>query len=154
MGLHIPVVWSQIEQYVTKPRIRKTPPRQPVVLVVDDETSIRTFVSRVLQAAGYEVVVAASGAEAIERFSDMEHCDLVMTDLCMPKMNGDELARRLRSQEPDLRVLYLTGFSDQLFAEKQLLWDGEAFLDKPCSPKAVMEGVTMLLEGHTVSAAH
>jgi two-component system, cell cycle sensor histidine kinase and response regulator CckA len=152
MSWHIPTVWTHTSQYEMKPTT-KTPPRPPVVLVVDDETSIRALMSRVLQTAGYEVVIAASGAEAIARFHDMEHCDLVLTDLMMPEMNGDELARRLRLDQPTLKVLYLTGFSDRLFAEKQLLWEDESFLDKPCSPKAVLEGVSLLLNGHT-KAAH
>jgi CheY-like chemotaxis protein len=148
MRRHIPMVWSQMSHYVMKP-MSKTPSRPPAVLVVDDETSIRALMSRVLQTAGYEVVIAASGAEAIARFHDMKHCDLVLTDLMMPEMNGDELVRRLRFDQPDLKVLYLTGFSDRLFAEKQLLWEDESFLDKPCSPKAVLEGVSLLLSGHT-----
>ena len=152
MSRHIPTVFAQMSQYVTRP-VSKTPSRPPAVLVVDDETSIRALMSRVLQTAGYEVVIAASGAEAIARFHDMTHCDLVLTDLMMPEMNGDELARRLRSDRPDLKVLYLTGFSDRLFAEKQLLWEDEAFLEKPCSPKAVLEGVSLLLHGHT-NAVH
>jgi two-component system, cell cycle sensor histidine kinase and response regulator CckA len=122
-----------------------TAPR--AVLVVDDETSVRAYVSRVLQSAGFEVVVAGSGSEALERFNDMKHCDLVLTDLMMPKMNGDELARRLRCEQPELKVLYMTGFSDRLFTDKGTLWDGEAFLDKPCSPKAVLESVSLLLTG-------
>ena len=146
--MHIPAVWMPISHFVTRPK-PKTPPRPPAVLVVDDETPIRAFVSRVLQTAGYEVVIAGSGAEAIERFGDMRHCDLVLTDLLMPNMTGDELVRRLRFDQPDLKVLYLTGFSDRLFAEKQLLWEGEAFLAKPCTPKAVLEGVALLLSGHT-----
>jgi CheY-like chemotaxis protein len=153
MSMHIPVVWTQMEHYVITTKTR-TPARKPAVLVVDDETAVRTFVSRVLQAAGYEVVIAGSGAEALERVSDMKHCDLLLTDLMMPHMTGDELARRLRFERPDLKVLYLTGFSDALFAEKMMLWDGEAFLDKPCSPTAVTEGVSLLLNGHTTTVVH
>ena len=51
----------------------------------------------------------------------------------MPQMTGDELARRLRQDEPALKVLYLTGYSDQLFKEKITLWQDEAFLEKPCT---------------------
>lgn len=149
--INVPAVWNQVERYVVKP---KTPKWTPAVLVVDDETSVRAYVSRVLQMAGCEVVVAGSGAEAIERFADMKRCDLILTDLMMPKMNGDELARRLRLEHRDLKVLYLTGFSDKLFAGKMLLWEGEAFLDKPCTPKAVIEGVSLLLTGRTALAVH
>ena len=154
MGVLTPAVWTQDDAYVITPKPPETPKPPPAVLVVDDETSVRSFVSRVLQTAGYEVVVAGSGTEAIESFNDMKRCDLVLTDLMMPHMNGDELARRLRLEEPDLKVLYLTGFSDKLFAERVLLWDGEAFLDKPCSPKAVIEGVSLLLSGHIESPVH
>ena len=65
----------------------------------------------------------------------------------MPQMTGDELARRLRQTEPALKVLYLTGFSDRLFKEKVTLWQDEAFLDKPCSVKGLLEAVSLLLFG-------
>jgi DNA-binding NarL/FixJ family response regulator len=65
----------------------------------------------------------------------------------MPQMGGDELARRMRSREPDLKVLYLTGFSDALFKEKTVLWQDEAYLDKPCSVKGLLEAVSLLLNG-------
>jgi two-component system, cell cycle sensor histidine kinase and response regulator CckA len=65
----------------------------------------------------------------------------------MPEMNGDELARRLRAQDPDLRVLYLTGHSEKLFAERMVLWEHEAFLDKPFTPAALLEAVSLLLFG-------
>src|SRR5205814_616489 len=82
--------------------------------------------------AGYETTAASDGPEAIEAAAKMEHFDLLVTDVMMPQMTGDELARRLRIQHPSLKVLYLTGFSDRLFKEKVTLWADEAFLDKPC----------------------
>jgi CheY-like chemotaxis protein len=63
----------------------------------------------------------------------------------MPQMDGDALAARLRHDAPDLKVLYLTGFSQSLFETRSVLWDGEAFLDKPCAPAALLEGVSQLL---------
>jgi two-component system cell cycle sensor histidine kinase/response regulator CckA len=71
-----------------------------------------------------------------------------VTDVMMPKMTGDELARRLRQNQPGLKVLYLTGFSDRLFKEKVTLWQDEAFLDKPCSVKGLLEAVSLLVSGH------
>jgi FixJ family two-component response regulator len=65
----------------------------------------------------------------------------------MPQMSGDELARRLRASYPLLKVLYLTGFSDRLFKEKVTLWADEAFLDKPCTVKGLLEAVALLLFG-------
>jgi len=67
----------------------------------------------------------------------------------MPQMNGDELAARLRQSLPDLKVLYLTGYSQALFDNRAQLWEGEAFLEKPCNPSELLEGVSLLLFNHT-----
>ena len=78
----------------------------------------------------------------------MQALDILVTDVMMPQMTGDELARRLRLKEPDLKILYLTGFSDRLFKDKVTLWEDEAFLDKPCSVKSLKEAVSLLISGH------
>jgi two-component system, cell cycle sensor histidine kinase and response regulator CckA len=122
-----------------------TPKPSISVLIVDDEESLRRFVDRVLTQAGYTTTTASDGPEAIEAAAKLGSFDLLVTDLMMPQMTGDELARRLRQSQPSLKVLYLTGFSDRLFKEKVTLWEGEAFLEKPCSIKGLMEAVAMLL---------
>jgi CheY-like chemotaxis protein len=122
------------------------------VLIVDDEAPVRQFVQRVLSNAGMTTWTAANGLDAARVFSTIEHLDLLLTDLQMPGLAGDELARRLRREEPNLKVLYLTGFSDRLFAERQLLWEAEAFLDKPCTVAALLEAVSMASCGQTASS--
>src|SRR5579884_3643128 len=114
-------------------RLRRPAPRDVSVLVVDDEEPVRKFVDRVLTDAGYKTALAADGPAAIELAGTLDRLDVLLTDLMMPEMHGDELARRLREREPGLKVLYLTGYSDRLFKEKVTLWEDEAFLDKPCS---------------------
>ena len=122
-------------------------PDRPTVLVVDDEESVRRFVERVLHDAGYKTALAADGPEALEVAKALGTFDLLVTDVMMPQMSGDELARRLRLNEPKLKILYLTGYSDRLFKDKVTLWEDEAFLDKPCSVKSLMEAVSLLLVG-------
>jgi two-component system cell cycle sensor histidine kinase/response regulator CckA len=117
------------------------------VLVVDDEEPMRLFVGRVLRDAGHDVAMAASGDEAIAMLPALTALDVLVTDEVMPRMPGHELARLVRAREPAVRVLYLTGFSDQLFKEKRAMWAGEAFLEKPCSAKALLEAVSQLLRG-------
>jgi CheY-like chemotaxis protein len=119
------------------------------VLVVDDEPPIVEFVRRVLETTGYEVASAESGQQALEIATGGGPFDALVTDLIMPGMNGDELARRLRASFPDLKVLYLTGFSDQLFKDKVTLWKDESFLDKPTTIKGLKEAVALLLFGST-----
>jgi CheY-like chemotaxis protein len=128
-------------------RIKSAPPRTLRVLVVDDEEPVRKFVERVLREAGYETAVAGDGTEAIEVVKGQKSFDVLVTDLMMPQMTGDELARRLRQDEPSLKVLYLTGFSDRLFKEKSILWEDEAFLEKPCSVKGLLQAVALLSSG-------
>ena len=123
--------------------------RTPRLLVVDDEESVRKLLERMLRAARYDVAVAEDAPAALERAAAGEPFDLLVSDLMMPGMQGDELARRLRQQTPELKVLYVTGFADRLFEAKQILWQDEAFLDKPFTQASLGEAVSLVLFGHT-----
>jgi CheY-like chemotaxis protein len=125
----------------------------PRILIVDDEVNIRIFADRALRSAGYQTRMASNGAEAL-RVSEAEGpFDLLLTDVSMPGMFGNELARRVRVSHPDHPVLYLTGFSGRLFAEKKTLWEHEAFVDKPTTMDGLREAVSLILFGHTQGPA-
>lgn len=109
---------------------------------------MREFVGRTLREAGYNTALASDGPDALELATKLDSFDLLLVDVKMPKMSGDEVARQLRQREPRLKVLYLTGYSDQLFRQKVTLWEDEAFLDKPCTKKGLLEAVSLLLFGH------
>jgi len=117
------------------------------VLIVDDNEGIRQLVEMVLLHEGYEIAVASNGDEAATIATQLGTFDLLLTDEMMPGMLGHELAQRLRGREPLLKVLYFTGFSDLLFKEKPRLWQDEAYLDKPCTPRGLVEAVSLLLDG-------
>ncbi len=131
----------------------RVPPRPLRILVVDDEEPIRRYVDRVMREAGHETALACDGPEAIEVARTFQPLDLLLTDVLMPQMSGVELARRLRQTEPGLKVLYLTGFSDSLFKERVTLWEDEAYLDKPCSVKALLQVVSLLTSGRLTAAS-
>ena len=138
-------VFAFVREYADR---MKAPAKRSVsVLVVDDELSVRKFVERVLGEAGYTTTAASDGPEAIEVAAKLEQLDMLVTDVMMPQMTGDELARRLRVGRSALKILYLTGFSDRLFKEKVTLWADEAFLDKPCSVKGLLQAVSLLIFG-------
>jgi two-component system cell cycle sensor histidine kinase/response regulator CckA len=126
--------------------------RSARVLVVDDEPNVREFVDRALRVAGHVTTVAASGPEALGAAAKSGPYDLLLTDMRMPDMNGDELARRVRHLYPDIKVLYLTGFADQLFKHKGALWEDEAYLDKPATVTGLLQAVSLLLYGQIASA--
>jgi two-component system cell cycle sensor histidine kinase/response regulator CckA len=134
------------------PTLTKMPPVSPanavspVILVVDDEPPIREIERRLLDKAGYRVVEASGAAEAFNAIEQHDRIDLVVADLDMPEVSGDEMVRRIRSLRPDLKVLYVTGHIDRLM-DARPLWDGEAFLDKPFSMNGLVEAVSLLLYG-------
>jgi CheY-like chemotaxis protein len=119
------------------------------ILVVEDDDAIRDLVDRVLREAGYRTRVAPNGLEALGLLETDPACDLLLTDLLMPEMSGDELVRRARVLHPDLKVLYLTAYSDRLFAERSALWKDEAFIDKPITINGLRQAVSLALFGHT-----
>ncbi len=116
------------------------------VLVVDDEAAIRQIERRVLEKAGYAVTEASQGLEAIEMLSGGAPLELLIADLDMPGLSGDEMVTRIRALRPDLRVLYVTGHIDMLMDARQL-WEGESFLEKPFSAAGLLEAASLLLHG-------
>jgi CheY-like chemotaxis protein len=120
----------------------------PRVLVVDDDDGIRKFAERALGEGGYDVKSVTNGPDALRLVAREAPYDLFVLDLIMPEMRGDELARRLRLAAPDIHVLYFTGFSDMLFEEKSILWECEAFLEKPVTVRGLREAASLLLYGH------
>jgi two-component system cell cycle sensor histidine kinase/response regulator CckA len=138
-------VFTFVRTYAS--RMKTRPSATVNVLIVDDEEPVRKFVDRVLREGGYTTFLASDGPDAIEVARTMPSLDILVTDVMMPQMTGDDLARTLRQTERGLKVLYLTGFSDRLFKEKVTLWEDEAFLDKPCSVKGLLQAVSLLLFG-------
>jgi CheY-like chemotaxis protein len=120
----------------------------PLVLVVDDEPPIRQIARRILEAEGYQVNEASNGLEAVEQLAKGGAIDLLMADLDMPVLGGDEMVQRIRATRPDLKVLYVTGHIDRLM-DARPLWEGEAFLDKPFSANSLREAVSLLIYGTT-----
>jgi CheY-like chemotaxis protein len=116
------------------------------ILVVDDDELVRLFVNRVLSEAGYQTTIAVDGTDAIAAAA-RSGFDLLLTDVVMPHMDGPQLAARLRQDNPGLRVLYLTGHSDSLFAKRVTLCEGEAFLEKPCTIVGLVQAVSLAITG-------
>jgi CheY-like chemotaxis protein len=120
---------------------------RPHVIVVDDEAPVRSLVRRMLEPAGYVVEEARDPQEACAMAEKIPHLDLLVSDFQMPELTGGEVARRIRIAKPNVRVLFITGYADHLFDERQALWDGEAFLEKPFSRRALLEAASLVLFG-------
>ena len=116
----------------------------PIVLVVDDEAPMRALERRVLEGLGYSVLEATNGGDLVDLLAGGAHFDLLIADLNMPVVRGDEMARRIRRSRPDVRVLYCTGHADWLMDGGALL-HGEALLPKPFSADQLRDAVSELL---------
>src|SRR3970282_782901 len=116
------------------------------ILVVDDSPQIRTLVRDVLEMHGYRVFEAPSAREALEIAGRPGvHLDLLLTDIEMPEMNGRELADALRTRQPGLKVVFVSGYgSDEL--TRHGVAPGAALLQKPFGPKVLARTVREILD--------
>jgi signal transduction histidine kinase/ActR/RegA family two-component response regulator len=102
------------------------------ILLVEDETSVRNLVERVLKSRGYDVLAAEDGVNALRLASDSSLAvDLVLTDIVMPEMSGRELVEALHDGRPALRVLYMSGYTDDEIVRRGLNDPGMSFIQKP-----------------------
>jgi CheY-like chemotaxis protein len=113
---------------------------EETVLVVEDDAALRSLVELILAEAGYSVLTAGDGAEALEVVDGGGAIDLVLTDSIMPRVSGSELIRRLAAVRPATRVLQMTGYSDLSTA-------GGDVIAKPFEPETLLRRVRQVLDG-------
>jgi len=126
------------------------PPAEPggseTILLVEDQDAMRDAARRILTGAGYAVVLAADGAEALAAAeSHAGNIDLLLTDMVMPGMLGNELSERLRSSRPALRVVYMSGFAAEPFFGQSMSSDDVDLLEKPFTATTQLTRVRLAL---------
>ncbi|HVS04002.1 MAG TPA: PAS domain S-box protein [Thermoanaerobaculia bacterium] len=118
-----------------------------VVLLVEDDSMFRGLLEEVLQSAGYEVLAAEEPRVAIQRVAERGGAiDLLVSDMVMPGMSGVELARRLLAQQGSLKVILMSGYSDEELVEPETLPAHAPLLQKPFSPRQLLRTVRQVLE--------
>ena len=144
--VYLPAIERRIE-----PDIR---PEEPIptgnerILFVDDEQAIVKMQKQALESLGYDVTARASGVEALNLFrSQPNRFDVVITDLTMPNMSGDELAGELMRIRPDLPIILCTGFSAKLDEQKAKAIGIRAFILKPILKRKIAEAIRQVLNG-------
>jgi DNA-binding response OmpR family regulator len=124
------------------------------ILVVEDQEEVRAVVRNALQAHGYTVVEAPDGPSALSLLGEVPHgVDLLLTDVVMPQMSGRELAERCRAIHGDLRVLYMSGYTDDAIVRHGVLAAGIDLLPKPFAVTQLLARVRGLLDRSSYTEA-
>jgi hypothetical protein len=119
---------------------------EQVILVIDDEPDLRRSIEIILGRGGYAVLSAGSGEEADELArAYVGEIDLVLTDVTMPGMSGQEVAELIRGRRPTTRVLYMSGFAQALLASKGTIGPGETLVEKPFTRRSLLAKVSEAL---------
>ncbi len=128
------------------------PPAKPgggagqVVLIVEDEPALREVARRILDRNGYHVLTAASGLAAIDLVTNRPgRIDLLLTDVIMPQMMGEEVAQRIRARQPGVRVLYMSGYTQGPLSAQGVLAPGVNLIEKPFSEPSLLATISNIL---------
>jgi CheY-like chemotaxis protein len=124
------------------------------LLVVEDDKAVRTMIVSSLRERGYRVHEAANVTEALPLLDAGAHFDLVITDVIMPKMSGKDLYDHVKKKSPQLNVLFISGYTDDVLANSGVLDEGGFFLEKPFSPAKLARKVRAIIDGMNEETRH
>jgi PAS domain S-box-containing protein len=144
--IYLPMVDQEAEEQSSKPAASSNLTGSETILIVEDEESVRKLARIILTVQGYTVIEAASGPEALEMVRKSP-VDLLITDVVMPQMSGRELAERFSREHPTMKVLYISGYLDEVMGHHGVIDTGLPLLTKPFSPEALTEKVRVVLDG-------
>jgi DNA-binding response OmpR family regulator len=145
-SIYLPLIAAQGET------AEKAPPAVPrggreTILIVEDDPAVRHLLALVLKSFGYGVILAGNGDQAIELFeANWQKIDLALLDVIMPRMNGREVCEALRERSPQLKVLFLSGYTADLIQDKGILIDGVELIMKPAHPIQLAKKIREMLD--------
>ncbi len=145
--IYLPRVDAPVEAAAPPVPVERPPRGSETVLLAEDEPAVRTIARQALERQGYNVLAAPSGADALALAA--QHgatIHLLLTDVVMPGMSGRDLADRLTAQRPGIRVLYISGYTDNAIVRHGMLEPGLAYLQKPFRPDALVRKVRDVLD--------
>jgi len=147
--IYLPRVSDAEEQEQVAIAAKAVPRGTETVLLVEDEDQVRDILTDILNSQGYQVYVAASGNEALEIARKNGIIHLMITDVVMPQMSGRELSEKLAQFRPEMKVLYMSGYTDDAIVRHGLLDAKLNFLQKPFDSATVARKVRHVLDSHT-----
>ncbi|MFA6032518.1 MAG: ATP-binding protein [Myxococcota bacterium] len=145
-GIHLPLVSGDLEQIASLSLKVRAADGTGTILLVEDDQMVRRLVAKVLSKQGYNVIQAATGDEALAAARGVGGVfNLLVTDIMMPGMNGRVLAAGIHAEYPEVKVLFMSGYTDNIIDSEGMPDSGEAFLPKPFTPQELTEKVREVL---------
>lgn len=135
------------------PEVEKPRKNNAVILLVEDEPSVRRLTERVLMREGYTVLSAKDGNEAAAIAAGRDEIDLLIADVVMPCVSGPEVAALLRKKWHSLRVLFMSGYTEDTISDRGVPREGLQFLGKPFTPTQLASKVADIISSATLVAA-
>jgi PAS domain S-box-containing protein len=150
--VYLPVCDEPHQPPLELPQPKGLPAGQETIVVVEDDDAVRHLVSRILEKSGFEVVAKSSGRDAVAYFERTGAAvDLVLTDVVMPEMSGKVLADNIRSIDPNVKVLFMSGYTDEIIAKRGILESGRQLINKPFDGAQLVSRVREILGERKVS---
>ncbi|MBW8004016.1 MAG: response regulator [Planctomycetes bacterium] len=146
--IYLPQITGTKKQHESRPQKKDPMGGTETILLVEDEESLRKMAGKILKGYGYCVIEADDGMDALEIVNkkDYPEIDLLVTDVIMPKMGGKELSEKLFEEYPKLKVVYISGYTDNAIAHHGVLDEGVSLLQKPFSSESLAEKVREILD--------
>ncbi len=146
--VYLPRVSEDAQEYKRRTELERAPQGAETILLVEDDETVRDLTHEVLMNYGYEVLDAAHGYAALlvcERYPKTIH--LLLTDVVMPEMSGREVANRIAARRPEMKVLFMSGYTDEAIVHHGVLDANTPFIQKPFAPDALARKVRDVLDG-------
>ena len=146
--VYFPLIREKAEAITRTSPLKDLPHGTETVFIVEDESMVRNIAIKILTRLGYKVMSADDGTHALATIHDKAvSIDLLLTDIVMPKMNGRELAEKLQKEYPEMKVLFSSGYTEDVIAHHGVLEEGLSFIGKPYTPQALAKKVREVLDG-------
>ena len=146
--VYLPIVTADVDKEAAEKAPALPPRGSETVLFVEDEESVRELVVDYLRDAGYHVLEASDGAQALEMAAHHQGTiQILVTDVVMPRISGRELASQITAARPNIKVLFISGYTDDSIFRHGVLQGGVAYLQKPFNLKAIAQKIREVLDG-------
>lgn len=145
-NIYLPIIESTIEPYEA---ITKAAPKggTETILLAEDELEVRRLVKTVLEEFGYKVIEAVDGDDAINRFKEnKDRIDMVILDVIMPMKNGREVYNEIKDSKPDIKTIFISGYTEDIIKREDIFEMGLNFISKPVSPTDLLKRIKEVMD--------